>query len=199
MLLLMYKNPLLENMAAPTDPLVTEGASRFQTVPLDPAYATELTKGMSAREREVIGLVALGLTNQVIGNEIFVTESTVKTHLSSAGKRANISSRRALRSIAYASGLVLEAAERDQPSPIKDVLERNELGTEEVQTMSAHDLTIRDFQFLTLTAKGWYVSQIAPEFSIMESSLKSHVATLHKKLGVHSSKQALEKVGITSK
>ena len=49
---------------------------------------------LSYREREVLELAAQGLTNSQIGARLFLAESTVKTHLSSAFRRLGVSSRR---------------------------------------------------------------------------------------------------------
>ena len=36
--------------------------------------------GITAREHEILGLIAQGLTNREIGEKLFVSENTVKTH-----------------------------------------------------------------------------------------------------------------------
>jgi DNA-binding NarL/FixJ family response regulator len=48
---------------------------------------------LSHREREIIGLVVLGLTNREIADRLFLAESTVKTHLSSAFRKLDARSR----------------------------------------------------------------------------------------------------------
>jgi DNA-binding NarL/FixJ family response regulator len=47
----------------------------------------------SARERQVLSLVADGLTNNEIARHLFLSESTVKTHLSSSFRKLGVSSR----------------------------------------------------------------------------------------------------------
>lgn len=49
---------------------------------------------LSYREKEVLELAARGLTNSQIASRLYLAESTVKTHLSSAFRRLGVSSRR---------------------------------------------------------------------------------------------------------
>jgi DNA-binding NarL/FixJ family response regulator len=48
---------------------------------------------LSHREKEIMALVALGLTNREIATRLFLSESTVKTHLSSAFRKLDARSR----------------------------------------------------------------------------------------------------------
>ena len=51
--------------------------------------------GLSAREKEVLALVARGLTNLQIGRELYVSEATVKTHLARACAKLGVTGRTA--------------------------------------------------------------------------------------------------------
>jgi DNA-binding CsgD family transcriptional regulator len=46
----------------------------------DPAKLKEL--GLTPREHEILGLIAEGLSNREIGERLFISENTVKTHSS---------------------------------------------------------------------------------------------------------------------
>ena len=52
-------------------------------------------EALSARETEVLALVARGLTNIQIGRELFVSEATVKTHLMRACAKLGVTGRTA--------------------------------------------------------------------------------------------------------
>jgi two-component system, NarL family, response regulator DevR len=60
-----------------------------------------LEVGLTAREREVIGLLAHGLTNREIGARMFVSESTAKFHVHNVMRKLGVR-RRA--EVAYAAG-----------------------------------------------------------------------------------------------
>jgi DNA-binding NarL/FixJ family response regulator len=58
---------------------------------------------LSHREREILGLAVAGLTNAQIASRLFIAESTVKTHLSSAFRRLGVGSRREAAALMFAS------------------------------------------------------------------------------------------------
>jgi len=60
---------------------------------------------LSHREKEVMALVARGYTNRQIARQLFLAESTIKTHLSSALRKLDVHSR------AEAAALVLDPDE----------------------------------------------------------------------------------------
>jgi DNA-binding NarL/FixJ family response regulator len=70
-----------------------------RTVP-SPAVAT-----LTERERQVVGLVAAGLSNDEIAEELVVSPLTAKTHVSRAMTKLAARDRAQLVVIAYASGL----------------------------------------------------------------------------------------------
>ncbi len=67
-------------------------AGLFGRMRAEPAPAAEQ---LSARETEVLALVALGLTNAEIGRRLYVSEATVKTHLLRASAKLGVSGRTA--------------------------------------------------------------------------------------------------------
>jgi ATP/maltotriose-dependent transcriptional regulator MalT len=52
--------------------------------PFAPNTASQQTLGITARELEILNLVACGLSNREIATQLFVSENTVKTHCSRA-------------------------------------------------------------------------------------------------------------------
>ncbi len=52
-----------------------------------------IQKGLSNREAEVAELVSNGLSNKEVANQLFVTEKTVKFHLTNIYKKMNVKSR----------------------------------------------------------------------------------------------------------
>jgi DNA-binding NarL/FixJ family response regulator len=61
---------------------------------------------LSAREVEVLGLVAKGLTNADVGRTLHISEATVKTHLLRAFSKLDVSDRTAAVTTAMARGLL---------------------------------------------------------------------------------------------
>jgi DNA-binding NarL/FixJ family response regulator len=62
--------------------------------------------GLSAREREVLQLVATGKTNKIIANELFLSEKTVDRHVSNIFVKLDVSTRAAATAWAYQHRLV---------------------------------------------------------------------------------------------
>ena len=62
--------------------------------------------GLTAREVEVLGLVATGKTNRAIAAELFLSEKTVARHVSNIFTKLGVSSRSAATAFAYENGLV---------------------------------------------------------------------------------------------
>jgi DNA-binding NarL/FixJ family response regulator len=61
---------------------------------------------LSARETEILGCAARGLTNAEIGRELFISEATVKTHLLRACGKLGVSGRTAAVAVAAERGLL---------------------------------------------------------------------------------------------
>ena len=64
-------------------------------------------EGRSAREREVVTLVGLGLSNDEIAERIVVTPTTAKTHVSRAMVKLHAHDRAKVVVFAYEVGLVV--------------------------------------------------------------------------------------------
>jgi DNA-binding NarL/FixJ family response regulator len=82
--------------------LVADFLARPQRLDLNPRQLEELT----SREREVVALVASGLSNAEIAERLVVTCATAKTHVSRAMCKLNARDRARLVVLAYETGLV---------------------------------------------------------------------------------------------
>jgi DNA-binding NarL/FixJ family response regulator len=61
---------------------------------LPASYAPASSRALlSAREKQVLSMVVLGFTNLDVANKLFIAETTVKSHLSSAYRKLGVSSR----------------------------------------------------------------------------------------------------------
>ncbi|MER7566486.1 response regulator [Streptomyces sp. NPDC048523] len=103
---------------APRDELFTavRAAAQGRTV-LSPAVASRLVSAvraprasgnepLSAREREVLALVAKGTSNREIARELFISEATVKTHLTHLYAKLAVKDRAAAVAAAYERGIL---------------------------------------------------------------------------------------------
>ena len=82
--------------------LIEEFASR----PARPRTTPREMELLTEREREVVGLVAQGLTNEEIAAELVVSPATARTHVSRAMVKLHARDRAQLVVFAYQSGLV---------------------------------------------------------------------------------------------
>jgi DNA-binding NarL/FixJ family response regulator len=79
----------LEATLAPTVAAVFAGQT---VVPRDLRVSVH-KPALSSRERQILGMVVTGLSNQEISSRMFLAESTVKSHLSSAYSKLGVRSR----------------------------------------------------------------------------------------------------------
>lgn len=80
-------------------------ASRLMTRVRTPAAGPAET-ALSAREREVLVLVARGTTNREIAAELFISEATVKTHLTHIFAKLGAKDRAAAVAVGYDRGIL---------------------------------------------------------------------------------------------
>jgi DNA-binding CsgD family transcriptional regulator len=78
--------------------------------PIEPPPAAADRLGLTRREREVLELVAAGLTNRQIADRLFISENTVGVHVGNILGKLDASSRTEAAGIAHRLGLVGEPA-----------------------------------------------------------------------------------------
>ena len=78
---------------------------QFASRAKDPRPAASLD-ALTEREREIVGQVALGLSNEEIARRLFLSPATAKTHVSRAMQKLGARDRAQLVVLAYESGLV---------------------------------------------------------------------------------------------
>jgi DNA-binding NarL/FixJ family response regulator len=94
--------------------LIAELASR----PEPSAPRSELLEELTTREREVVSLVALGLTNDEIAERLVVSRATAKTHVSRAMIKLHAQDRAKLVVFAYEAGLVVPRTDPPTHAPV---------------------------------------------------------------------------------
>jgi DNA-binding NarL/FixJ family response regulator len=96
------------------DPAVAKRLlAEFKGRPESPLPSSEQITGLTQREREVLVLIAHGLPNRAIADHLFISEATVKTHVSRVLMKMGLHDRAAAVAMAYRTGLVAS----DDPLP----------------------------------------------------------------------------------
>ncbi len=133
---------------------------------------------LTAREREVLNLLARGMSNAAIAEELVITNKTVKNHLS-----------RIYEKMAVAAGeMVLSPA----ITPAVFEALRRAPGTEnEGEELGMGSLTSREREVLNLLARGMSNAAIAEELVITNKTVKNHLSRIYEKIGVHSRAEAI--------
>ncbi len=91
-------------------------ASRDHLLATDPGDSVRLAAGLTPRETDVMKAVSRGLSNRTIAKELWVTEQTVKFHLSNLYRKLELSNRTELARWAYGNGYQEEGYEESQSS-----------------------------------------------------------------------------------
>lgn len=75
------------------------------TFPTDTSSIAEITSGLTERELEVLRLIAKAKSNSEIADDLFISEATVKTHVTKVLQKLGARDRLQAAVIAYESGL----------------------------------------------------------------------------------------------
>jgi DNA-binding NarL/FixJ family response regulator len=102
--------------------LLSPGATRrliveFASQPQRRLPSHEQLADVTPREREVVALVAAGLSNDEIAERLVISRATAKTHVSSVLRKLDVRDRAQLVAVAYQLGLVLPG----QTRPVRTV------------------------------------------------------------------------------
>jgi len=111
-------------VVASGDALLAPGVTRrvidaFVRQPIPSNRRSAALEALTPREREVLGLVARGRSNLDVARRLFVSEATVKTHVSNILGKLGLRDRVHAVIFAYESGLIV-AGEPEDGSPSHD-------------------------------------------------------------------------------
>ncbi|WP_442911088.1 response regulator [Kitasatospora sp. NBC_01266] len=98
---------LLERLAGPPAPAAPPAAAALDPVAPPPQHRStqQLPDGLTAREAEVLALIADGLSNAEIAEALFVSPATVKTHINNLFAKTAVRDRAQAVSYAFRHGL----------------------------------------------------------------------------------------------
>jgi DNA-binding NarL/FixJ family response regulator len=84
---------LVAALAAVTQGLIVLPKSLTERLLQTPAVIDELSEALTTREREVLELLGRGLSNRLIARELYISEHTVKFHISSLYAKLGVNNR----------------------------------------------------------------------------------------------------------
>lgn len=174
---------------------------------------------LTAREREVLELVANGLSGQQVGHVLGISANTVRTHVQNLMRKLGVRSRLEAVSLAHRAGLVgLVPAGRDAsrtgpgssrprvvpadpPRPRLTVTDAavvaglaRDVSRRRREQAAVYDrcstLSNRERQVFALLVEGYDHRRIADELFLSPHTSRTHIQKLLAKLGVHSRVEA---------
>ena len=132
-----------------------------------PSVLAERVDKLAPREREVLVLVASGLTDAEIAGELSISQATAQNHVGRIRAKLDVVGRTRLVAVAYESGLIRPGWWAEAPSGLEQRVEK---------------LAPREREVLVLVASGVTDADIADELSISKGRAPNHVVRIRTKL-----------------
>jgi DNA-binding NarL/FixJ family response regulator len=100
------RNTFFDSVLRSERPVIREAPATVPDVEPAPRVAPTGPSQLTTREREILALVSEGTGNKQIARQLWVTEQTVKFHLSNIYRKLQVSNRTEASRVAHASGLI---------------------------------------------------------------------------------------------